>query len=88
MKQKIVITVPVKEQKSFFSCFNFLCDGAGGSKAFQIAAGFSGVDRAAYVGNSRDKIEVAGDGVDAVKLTTKLQKKVGFAALESVTEVK
>lgn len=48
----------------------------------------TGVNQASYVGDDKGKIEVAGDQVDAVKLTITLKKMVGYAVLESVAEAK
>lgn len=39
-------------------------------------------------GEEKDKLVVIGDGVDAVKLTHCLRKKVGNADIVSVAEVK
>lgn len=40
------------------------------------------------MGGDEGKIELVGSAVDAVKLINKLERKVGFAKLESVAEVK
>lgn len=40
----------------------------------------------ALVGDNKDRIEVVGERVDAVKLTTLLRKNVGFAEIVTVGE--
>ncbi|MBA0769824.1 hypothetical protein Gotri_018521 [Gossypium trilobum] len=55
------------------------------SKALKIAVGLSGVESASLKGDDKSQIEVTGDGVDAVKLTSQLRKSVGFAELVSVS---
>lgn len=42
----------------------------------------------AIEGAEKDKVVVVGDGVDSAALTECLRKKVGYATLESVEEVK
>ncbi|KDP22994.1 hypothetical protein JCGZ_01716 [Jatropha curcas] len=74
MKQKIVIKVSMSSQKSR-------------SKAMKIAVGVAGVESAALGGQDKSQIEVVGDGVDAVKLTTLLRKQVGYSELVSVSAV-
>uniref|UniRef100_A0A5B7CAQ1 HMA domain-containing protein n=1 Tax=Davidia involucrata TaxID=16924 RepID=A0A5B7CAQ1_DAVIN len=74
MKQKVVIKVSMNGQKSR-------------SKAMKIAVGVSGVESAALQGQDKSQIEVTGDGVDAVALTTLLRKNVGYAELVSVSQV-
>ncbi|XP_050206633.1 disease resistance protein Pik-1-like [Mercurialis annua] len=74
MKQKIVIKVSMNSPKSR-------------SKALKIAVGVSGVDSAALGGQDKSQIEVVGEGVDAVELTTQLRKNVGHAELVSVGAV-
>ncbi|KAL9453915.1 hypothetical protein AB3S75_009507 [Citrus x aurantiifolia] len=54
------------------------------SKALKVAVGFSGVESVALKGDDMRQIEVMGDGVDAVALTTSLRKKVGYAEVVSV----
>ncbi|KAE8695275.1 subtilisin-like protease-like [Hibiscus syriacus] len=56
------------------------------SKALKIAVGLSGVESAALKGDDKSQIEVTGDGVDAVKLTSLLRKRVGHAELVSVAD--
>lgn len=49
--------------------------------------GVAGVESAALQGQEKNQIEVIGEGIDAVALTTLLRKKVGFAELVSVSVV-
>ncbi|KAA8526649.1 hypothetical protein F0562_008148 [Nyssa sinensis] len=74
MKQKVVIKVSMNGQKSR-------------SKALRIAVGVSGVESAALQGQDKSQIEVTGDGVDAITLTTLIRKNVGYAELVSVSPV-
>ncbi|XP_058218093.1 disease resistance protein Pik-1-like [Rhododendron vialii] len=73
-KQKVVIKVPMNEQKSR-------------SKAMKIAVGVPGVESAALGGQAKDQLELVGDGIDAVCLTTLLRKSLGFSELVSVGPV-
>ncbi|KAK3025521.1 hypothetical protein RJ639_042056, partial [Escallonia herrerae] len=70
-QQKVVIKVSMNDQKSR-------------SKAMKIAVGSTGVESAALKGEGKNQLEVVGDGIDAVALTTLLRKNVGFAELVSV----
>ncbi|XP_066318741.1 heavy metal-associated isoprenylated plant protein 47-like [Miscanthus floridulus] len=74
MKQKIVIRV----------C---MCCDKCRSKAMALAAATGGVDSMALDGEGRDKVVVMGEGVDSIKLTSALRKKVGHADLLHVGEV-
>lgn len=56
------------------------------SIAMKLAASFSGVESIALKGDDKSQIEVTGDGVDPVKLTTFLRKKMGHAKLLSVSD--
>ncbi|XVF81394.1 hypothetical protein PTKIN_Ptkin15bG0151700 [Pterospermum kingtungense] len=56
------------------------------TKALQIAVGFSGVESASLKGDDKSQIEVTGDGVDPVKLTSRLRKSMGHAELVSVSD--
>ncbi|KAA8539076.1 hypothetical protein F0562_025768 [Nyssa sinensis] len=58
------------------------------SKALQTASAADGVNSVAIAGKDKDEVVVIGDGVDAVRLTSLLRKKVGHADLVSVEEVK
>ncbi|KAK8694226.1 hypothetical protein V6N13_071782 [Hibiscus sabdariffa] len=58
------------------------------SKALKIAVGVSGVESASLKGDDKSQIEVTGDGVDAVKLTSLLRKSMGHAELVSVADDK
>ncbi|KAI9185190.1 hypothetical protein LWI28_005143 [Acer negundo] len=74
--QKIVIKVQVR------------CDKCR-SKAMKIAAVEDGeIFSVAWEGGDKDKVVVIGDGVDAATLTRNLRKKLFFADLLSVEEVK
>ncbi|PON43279.1 hypothetical protein PanWU01x14_274770 [Parasponia andersonii] len=75
-KQKVVIEVKMKCKK---------CR----SKALEIAVGNKGVISVALKGESKNQIEVIGEGiVDAAGLAEALRKKVGYADLVSVEEVR
>nr|CAD1831429.1 unnamed protein product [Ananas comosus var. bracteatus] len=54
------------------------------SKALRIATGFIGVISASLEG---DRIVVVGEGVDSIKLTTALRKRMSYAELISVAPV-
>ncbi|KAL0301352.1 UNVERIFIED_CONTAM: Disease resistance protein Pik-1 [Sesamum radiatum] len=56
------------------------------SKALKIVVGTTGVESAALTGEGKDQVEVVGDGIDSVKLTRRLRKKVARADLVSVAE--
>ncbi|XP_008218443.1 PREDICTED: uncharacterized protein LOC103318786 [Prunus mume] len=75
MKQKLVVSVPMRCDK----CRN---------KALKIAAAAHGVSKVSIEGADKDHIEVIGDGVDSVCLTSLLRKKLGFATIVKVEEVK
>ncbi|KAI6673441.1 hypothetical protein NL676_001347 [Syzygium grande] len=81
--KKLVIKVSMNGHTSSFFCF---CPEDTRSKALKLTAGFPGVQSVKLMGD-KDQIEVTGD-VDAVNLTTKLRKKVGFAEIVSVSEDK
>ena len=57
------------------------------SKAMALAAATCGVDSVELDGKYRDEVVVVGEGVDSVKLTRALRKKVGHADLLHVSEV-
>ena len=46
------------------------------------------MDFVAVEGDQKDKVVVMGDGVDAIKLTSSLRKKVGPTDIISISEVK
>ncbi|KAK7837165.1 heavy metal-associated isoprenylated plant protein 47 [Quercus suber] len=75
MKQKIIIKVHVR------------CDKCR-SKAMTVAAATDGVMSVSLQGEDKDQVVVIGEGVDAACLTSTLRKKVGYARLETVEEVK
>ncbi|CAM0945489.1 unnamed protein product [Alopecurus aequalis] len=75
MTQKIVIKVQMSSDR---------CR----SKAMALVAATPGVDSVALAGDARDQVVVAGDGVDPVKLTSALRRKVGSAQLVQVGDVK
>nr|XP_010942540.1 heavy metal-associated isoprenylated plant protein 16 [Elaeis guineensis] len=68
VKQKIVMKVSMDDSKKR-------------SKALKSAVGSTGVISAKIDG---DKMEVEGDGVDSIALTTTLRKRMGYAELVSV----
>ncbi|ONH99454.1 hypothetical protein PRUPE_6G030400 [Prunus persica] len=74
MKQKIVVSVPMH------------CDKCR-TKALKIAAAAHGVNKVS-IEVDKGHMEVIGDGVDSVCLTSLLRKKLGFATIVKVEEVK
>ncbi|TXG67414.1 hypothetical protein EZV62_008689 [Acer yangbiense] len=59
------------------------------SKAMKIVAAAEGeIISVAWEGEGKDKMVVVGDGVDVATLTTKLDRKLGYAKLLLVEEVK
>ncbi|XP_062224807.1 disease resistance protein RGA5-like [Phragmites australis] len=74
-KQKIVITVNMPCAKSR-------------SKAMELVAKVTGVSSIGVTGDSKDKLEVIGEGVDTVCLVRCLRKKIGHASIVLVEEVK
>ncbi|XP_021274561.1 heavy metal-associated isoprenylated plant protein 16 [Herrania umbratica] len=74
MKQKMVVKVTMNGHKSR-------------SKALKIAVGLAGVESASLIGDDKSQIEITGDGVDPVQLTSLLRKSVGHAELVSVSAV-
>ncbi|XP_004294695.1 PREDICTED: uncharacterized protein LOC101309518 [Fragaria vesca subsp. vesca] len=74
MKQKVVIKLSVHDEKSR-------------SKAMKTAVGVDGVDSASLP-MDKDQIEVTGNDVDVVLLTTLLRKTVKHAEVVSVGAVK
>ncbi|XP_062157287.1 heavy metal-associated isoprenylated plant protein 16-like [Alnus glutinosa] len=85
MKQIVVLKVSMDGQKSFF------CIMAGQeprTKAMKIAVSVPGVEAASLKGDNKDQIEVKGEGIDTVKLTKLIRKKVGHADIVSVAEEK
>ncbi|KAK4279106.1 hypothetical protein QN277_016861 [Acacia crassicarpa] len=75
MPKKITIKVEVRNEK-------------GRIKAMKIASGRPGVNSVAMEGDGRDQLVVTGEGVDSVKLTNLLRKKLGHATIVSVKYVK
>ncbi|TVU29515.1 hypothetical protein EJB05_21085 [Eragrostis curvula] len=75
MKQKIVIKVQMT------------CDKCR-SKAMSLVAATGGVDSVELAGDAKDQVVVVGEGVDSIKLTSALRKKVGPAQLVQVGEAK
>ncbi|CAB4281903.1 unnamed protein product [Prunus armeniaca] len=75
MKQKIVVSVPMH------------CDKCR-TKALKVAAAAHGVSKVSIEGADKGHMEVIGDGVDSVCLSSLLRKKLGFAAIVKVEEVK
>ena len=54
------------------------------SKVLKIAVGAPGVQSAGFTGKELDQLEVVGEGIDAVVLTSLLRKNVGPSDLISV----
>ncbi|KAL3753134.1 hypothetical protein ACJRO7_000520 [Eucalyptus globulus] len=75
-KKKVVVKVCTNNRNQEFSLFPNFRRQYNRVKALQIATAVL------------DVIEVMGDGVDAVELTRKLCKSLGYANLEMVNEVK
>uniref|UniRef100_A0A2N9FIV2 HMA domain-containing protein n=1 Tax=Fagus sylvatica TaxID=28930 RepID=A0A2N9FIV2_FAGSY len=75
MKQKIVIKVQMTSDK---------CR----TKAMKIAATTDGVNSVALEGSSKDQLVVIGEDVDSAKLTCVLGKKLCYASILTVEEVK
>ncbi|KAK1267782.1 hypothetical protein QJS04_geneDACA013820 [Acorus gramineus] len=75
MKQKIVMNVQMSCEK---------CR----SKALETAAKVEGVYSVAIQGKEKDQVVVIGDGVDAVRLTNLLRKKLGKADIITLGEAK
>ncbi|KAF6993337.1 hypothetical protein CFC21_010243 [Triticum aestivum] len=75
MTQKIVIAVQMASSR---------CR----SKALALVAATPGVDSVALAGDAKDQVVVVGDGVDSVKLTSALRRKVGHAQLLQVGDAK
>ncbi|XP_030470668.1 disease resistance protein Pik-1-like [Syzygium oleosum] len=81
--KKVVIKVCMNDDTARFYCFG---PRSSRCKAMRVATGFAGVQSVALVGDDKDRIEVVGERVDAVKLTTLLRKNVGFAEIVTVGE--
>ncbi|CAL5016467.1 unnamed protein product [Urochloa decumbens] len=75
MKQKIVIKLSMASDKSR-------------SKAMVLAAKADGVSKMGITGDGKDRLEVEGEGVDAVCLVKCLRRKIGHAEILQVEEVK
>ncbi|XP_040987367.1 heavy metal-associated isoprenylated plant protein 47-like isoform X2 [Juglans microcarpa x Juglans regia] len=75
MKQKIVIKVQMT------------CDKCR-TKAMKIAATSSGVISVGIQGPDKDQLVVIGEGVDSACLTSSLRKKLCYATILTVEEVK
>ncbi|XP_059284118.1 heavy metal-associated isoprenylated plant protein 16-like [Lycium ferocissimum] len=73
MKQKVVIRLSLSgnDQK---------CR----TKAFKVAVSQPGVESAAITGDEKNQLEVVGEQIDSVKLTSVLRKSLGQAELVSV----
>ena len=57
-------------------------------KVLTMFINFTGVNSVAIEGSDRDQLVVIGEGVDSANLTCSLRKKLCYAALWSVEEVK
>ncbi|TYG72154.1 hypothetical protein ES288_D05G457100v1 [Gossypium darwinii] len=75
MKQKMVLKVQMNCEK---------CR----SQALRIAAATQGVTNMAIQGKEKDELMVTGDGVDSVKLTRCLRKKLHHATILTIEEIK
>ncbi|XP_043725841.1 heavy metal-associated isoprenylated plant protein 47-like [Telopea speciosissima] len=75
MKQKIVMKVQMNCQK---------CR----TKACEIAASSDGVEEIRIEGEEKDQVVVIGEGVDSIRMVQCLRKKVGWAYILSIGEVK
>ncbi|BAF14929.1 Os04g0464100 [Oryza sativa Japonica Group] len=75
MQQKIVIKVSMPCEKSR-------------SKAMALVARASGVNSMEVTGDGKDRLQVVGDGVDPVCLVACLRRKIGYAEIVQVEEVK
>ncbi|KAL5097575.1 hypothetical protein RYX36_001902 [Vicia faba] len=75
LQQKIVMKVSMHCQK---------CR----TKALKVVASANGVSFVGLEGEDKDQLVVIGDGVDAVKLTICLRKKVGYTQIVTLGEVK
>ncbi|KAL3503667.1 hypothetical protein ACH5RR_038116 [Cinchona calisaya] len=74
MKQKIIIQVPIHCEK---------CR----SKAMKTAVAMEGVT-SVNIDQENNKLEIIGDGVDSISLTSSLRKKLSYAKILMVEEVK
>ncbi|CAN6228472.1 unnamed protein product [Urochloa humidicola] len=75
MKQKIVIKLSMASDK---------CR----SKAMVLAAKADGVSKMGITGDGKDRLEVEGEGIDAVCLVQCLRRKLCHAEILQVEEVK
>ncbi|KAI6673435.1 hypothetical protein NL676_001341 [Syzygium grande] len=82
--KKVVIKVSMNASSSRFYCFG---PQSSRCKAMRVATGFEGVQSVALVGDDKDRLEVIGERVDPVKLTTSLRKNVGSAEIVTVSVV-
>ncbi|PQM32834.1 hypothetical protein Pyn_36081 [Prunus yedoensis var. nudiflora] len=73
MKQKVVIKLSVHDEKSR-------------AKAMKAAVGVDGVNSASLQ-RDKDLIEVTGEGIDVVLLTTQLRNRLKYAEVVSVNPV-
>ncbi|KAJ7946476.1 Heavy metal transport/detoxification protein [Quillaja saponaria] len=58
------------------------------TKALKVAAGAHGVNSVSLEGGDKDQLVVIGDGMDAANLAATLRKKVAYADIVSLSEVK
>ncbi|KAI9184940.1 hypothetical protein LWI28_002657 [Acer negundo] len=58
------------------------------SKAMKIASVADGVISVAWEGEEKNKVVMIGDGTDSATVTRRLRKKLGYADLASVEQVK
>nr|GEW60171.1 hypothetical protein [Tanacetum cinerariifolium] len=70
-KQKIVVKLTMENHKK-------------SRKAMKIAVNVCGVESVAFDGSNKEQITITGEGIDSVKLTRLLRKRVGYTELVSV----
>ncbi|XP_030543958.1 disease resistance protein Pik-1-like [Rhodamnia argentea] len=87
-KKKVVVKASMNGRNQKFSLFPNFRRQDNRLKGLRIATAVSGFQSLSLKGTHRDVIEVTVDGVDAVELTSKLRKSVGYANLKTVMKVK
>ncbi|XP_041027965.1 heavy metal-associated isoprenylated plant protein 16-like [Juglans microcarpa x Juglans regia] len=85
MKQTVLIGVSMDGRHNYKCLFCCRLDGQKvRTKALKIAVSVKGVESASLKGDEKDQIEVKGDMIDTVELTSLLRKKVGPAHIITV----
>ncbi|XP_041028243.1 heavy metal-associated isoprenylated plant protein 16-like [Juglans microcarpa x Juglans regia] len=83
MKQTVLIRVSMDGHMKCLFCYRL--DGQKvRTKALKIAVSVKGVESASLKGDEKDQIEVKGNMIDTVELTSLLRKKVGPAYIITV----